>query len=115
MDNPPNRIECGSVTCDAVCCPSDQRCGQQDTDCLDLNGMGVFMNCDGPEDCLTGDTCCMGTGVGNSGGFACRASPCASSQRQACHESSECPNGLTCQTPAEVSLFVPTVKVCVDM
>ncbi len=53
-------IECGSLTCDSVCCMSfGPVCAQDRNECpRATNGEGNIFECDGPEDCAANEVCC---------------------------------------------------------
>lgn len=108
-------IACGDVTCDNVCCPSNGACEADYVPCLDESGHGYYMECDGPEDCASGDVCCISVGAMALGGSGCsKASDCetTSMQQVACHGGGDCPSGTTCQPADNASMFVPTLLGC---
>lgn len=108
-------IACGAVTCDQICCPLSESCAEEVDTCLDpTNGHGVYMKCDGPEDCSDGETCCIGVGAAFFGSAECTAaSECSESFQQiACHGGGDCPTGTICQPAASADIFVPTLLSC---
>ena len=112
-------IACGSVTCvgEEVCCPGAESCTLDVSDCLNPdNGHGFYMTCDGPEDCSSGEVCCISVGIAAYGGTACvPMGDCDYSMfstQYACHGGGDCPADMTCQ-PAEVAdVFVSTLLGC---
>ncbi|MCB9578019.1 MAG: hypothetical protein H6717_13430 [Polyangiaceae bacterium] len=116
----PNSVGCGGSDCDqsnSYCCQewSNQTqsytpvCRAQNQNCY-----GVNVECDGPEDCGSGQVCCgQLAGTGNYYTvFECRnPGQCAQSAggRIVCGGSPQvCPTGLTCAP----SSFLPEYNVC---
>lgn len=108
-------IACDAVTCEQVCCPLSGNCAEETGICLDpTTGHGVYMKCDGPEDCTNGKVCCIGVGAAFYGSTECIApSECSESFQQiACHGGGDCPTGTTCQPAESADIFVPTLLGC---
>lgn len=108
-------IACDAVTCEQICCPLSGACAEEVDTCLNpTNGHGVYMKCDGPEDCTADEVCCIGVGAALFGSTACVApSECSESFQQiACHGGGDCPAGTTCQPATSADIFVPTLLGC---
>ncbi|MFO0617023.1 MAG: hypothetical protein U0414_30790 [Polyangiaceae bacterium] len=93
-------IVCGDEVC-ASCCNAGE-CRATDTSCLEGSDEGgrLILRCDGPEDCLVGETCCAGIPGGSFAVLAeCGAiAACAAlpTPLYLCHDDGDCRPGERC-------------------
>ena len=97
-------ILCGDAVCD-LCCNAGE-CRESEAGCVDGAGDAgrVILRCDGPEDCLAGETCCAGIPGGSFAVFAdcgsiaaCAALP---NTQYLCHADDDCRPGERCAASA---------------
>ncbi len=108
-------IACGATVCDRVCC-GDQ-CVENVSACTlastEKRGGAHPMTCDGPEDCGSGQVCCV-SGPSDASGIAeCTSrDQCARGERQslACHTARDCEPGQVCG--AQAGHFSPSLLTC---
>jgi hypothetical protein len=111
------QITCGKDTCDVVCCATFGRlyCESDPNKCDRAgNGEGTLYQCDGPEDCGTGDVCCL-VPMDRTTASSCLArSRCTGVFHHprydvdiplqiVCHTTSECGKGMTCRPDGAIS------------
>ena len=98
-DAGPTGVDCMGMICEGstpFCCVTAGGTGAM-ASCVATADMcaGVPLTCDGPEDCASGEQCCVTLGGvgGTSGGARCVAGACPGTSRVACHAADECPAG----------------------
>lgn len=87
-------VSCGNTSCDLstnVCCVglTGEECQSGDM-CPDFSAPKV---CDGPEDCESGQNCCVSFPAGSSCKAACDPNAL---ELTLCHQDAECSNGQVC-------------------
>ena len=88
-------VDCMGMICSGStprCCITRDPSGTAMATCIASDGMcmGVTAACDGPEDCSTGELCCVGFDTTGGGGATCRTM-CGAGERAACHDVMDCP------------------------
>jgi hypothetical protein len=104
---PPRRkkqIRCGGLTCETACCATfdPPSCTRDPRECARTEqGEAVIYECDGPEDCSSGQSCCLVPGKTVIGAVCVPRNECAGSYqsprrdtvftaRKVCHANSDC-------------------------
>ena len=114
-------VVCGNVTCETGCCTygdANAECSADPVnECLTSKpGLrGYYMACDGPEDCASGELCCISVGAIALGSTNCGPpSACEGgyAQQIACHSGGDCPAPMTCGPAWFADTFVPTLLGC---
>lgn len=97
-------IQCGDAVCD-LCCNAGE-CRETEAGCFDgaANAGRIILRCDGPEDCVAGQTCCAGI-PGGSFAIIAECSTVAScaglpSPQYLCHDDEDCRPGERCAASA---------------
>jgi len=99
------RSRAGYVGCgEGPSCMSPQVCcvGLSGAMCTGSDGCGGSLSaagtCDGPEDCGSGQSCCVHFGMFDpmNGAFCRDGGSCPSGDNQLCHSSADCAGGETC-------------------
>ena len=112
---PETGVPCGMQTCTPgtntpTCC-----IGFSGTTCEAACMIALTVACDGPEDCNTGDLCCLG-----STGAQCATGACPPGglipSTQLCNVSTDCPTGFGCCESATINGYLPGISVgaCVE-
>lgn len=103
-------IPCGNVKCDNVCCATSGECAVDPSRCgRATNGEGTIYECDGPEDCESGQICCLVTMDRTVASNCTPKSSCTGSfhhpryeedfpDRVLCHSNADCVNGGSCKS-----------------
>jgi hypothetical protein len=117
---PPRRkkqIRCGSLTCDTACCATfdPPSCTHDPQECARTDhGEAVIYECDGPEDCSTGEACCLVPGKTVIGAVCVPREKCTGSYqhpryntiitaKKVCHANIDCDVSEMCALPADAA------------
>lgn len=110
----PGRVECGDAACDAregeLCCHAEgrdpycaRRSGRPRCECSGLFCDTFEVDCDGPEDCAAGQTCCAERGITDDEFrlVTCRErcdSGAITVRRVVCRDRAACADGAACES-----------------
>jgi hypothetical protein len=105
-DPDPNQVACGTATCipanGEVCCVT-----MAGMSCKASSACGGALSspaaCDGPEDCPTGQHCC----VAFPGGAHCNAAACSGNAQELCYYDTDCATGhcTACGAPGSSLIY----------
>lgn len=104
------QIRCGAGSCDLACCATftPPSCAHDPRACPRNNdGEAIIYECDGPEDCSSGQACCLVPGKTVIGAVCVPRSECRSdyqsmfhgemfSAKKACHSNADCDVSEVC-------------------
>jgi hypothetical protein len=114
---PAKKIACGRSTCDSVCCATfDMKCASKPEDCERAgNGEGTIYECDGPEDCRSGEVCCLVPMDRTTASYCMARAKCTGEYQHpryqttiplqfVCHSTADCAGGHQCSSGGAESL-----------